>query len=123
MAGAGVGCEGEIPAEGKVLDKLGPVEVVPEGVRPGGDVEGLVGQRYSETVHVCRKMLGGKDPTDVLCVDGRAGTAGQLVARARRGTGCHNLLAVQEMVPQAVISGVEDRSGIFLQGVGGIWIC
>ena len=114
MAGTGGGHEGDIPSKDEVLDEFGTVEVVPKSVGPGGDVERLVRKGNPKTVHICRKMLSGEDPADVLSVDSRARTSGQLVTGTWRRTGCHNLLSLQKVVPQAVIGGVDSRDGVLV---------
>ena len=64
--------EGDVPAEGEILEQLGSVEVVLESMGPSLKIEGLVWERDLEAVHVggCSgQTLGGKDPPDVLVVD------------------------------------------------------
>ena len=56
-------------------------------------------------------------------MDEWAGSLRKLMTRTRGRTSSHNLFPLEEMDPEVVVCGVDDRERVFVRGVLDFWVC
>ena len=110
------GDEGYVPAENKVVQEFGGVEIGPENILPSRDVERRGRERDPKAVNVCgaAEVDGGGDPMDITLLVGWAGSERPGVAGAGRRTSSHDLFLVQELGPELVVGGVQAGSKLVI---------